>query len=1000
MLTMRARRFLKKTGRKLTINGNDTIGFDKSNVECYNCHKRGHFARKCRASRSQDTKHKESTKRIVPVETPATIALIVDNCKKRLGYENYNAVPPPYTGNFMPPKPDFSFTGLDVFANKPVVKNCDAKTSETKPNDLRKNTDAPIIKECVLDDEDEEMIKPKFEQKTVKTSIAKTEFVKPKQREKKARKTVKHGNPKINLQDKRVIDSGCSRLMIGNVSYLTDYEEIDRGYVAFINNPKGGKITSKCTIRTEVVNTACYVQNRVLVVKPHNKTPYELFHGRTPALSFMKSSGCHVAIFNTLDHLGKFDGKADEGFFVGYSMNSKAFRVFNSKKDWLFDIDALSRIMNYKSIAEGRQSNGFADPKSSQDDGFQPLSDSGKKVDEDPSKGSECKDKEKQDNVSSTNNVNIVSSTINDASTNALPFDSDMHALEDIGTFDFSNKDEDDGEMVDINNLETTIQEELLQFKLQEVWALVDLPNGKKAIGTKWVFRNKKDEGGIVIRNKARLVAQRHTQQERIYCDKVFAPVARIEVIRLFLAYASFKDFMVYHMDIKNDFLYGKIKEEVYVCQPPRFEDPDFPDKTKLKNYYTDYFKLLEHGLQVKQKKDGIFISQDKYVNEILKKYEFTEVKNASTPMETQKPLLKDEDGKEVDVHMYRSMIGSLMYLISLRIDIMFTVCACARYQVDPNVSHLHVMKRIFRWAVYKELDDRLVKAATTTSSLEAEQDRGGGPRFQEAMGDTIAQTRVLDLEKKKITQALEIDSLKRRVKKLKKNQISRTHKFKRLYKVGLSARVESSDDNEDLGEDASKQGRKIHDINADEDITLVNDQDDEQITAATTAIISIDEVTFAQALAELKHTKPKAKGIVFYGPEESTTPTETISKPRSQDKGTELEQESSKKQKIDDDKETTELKELVKIIPDEEDVAIDVIPLAVKPPSIVDWKIYREGKKRYYKIIKADGSSKIYLVFSHVLKSFDRADVKTMWKLVKAKYGSTRPEEDYERVL
>ncbi|GJT10222.1 putative ribonuclease H-like domain-containing protein [Tanacetum coccineum] len=286
------------------------------------------------------------------------------------------------------------------------------------------------------------------------------------------------------------------------------------------------------------------------------------------------------------------------------------------------------------------------------------------------------------------------------------------------------------------------MQEELLQFKLQEVWTLVDLPNGKRAIGSKWVFRNKKDERGIVIRNKARLVAQGYTQEEGIDYDEVFAPVARIEAIRLFLAYASFKDFVVYQMDVKSAFLYGKIEEEVYVCQPPGFEDPDFPDRVYkvkkalyglhqaprawyetlstylldnrfqrgkidktlfIKRYKGDILLMSSMGeltlflrLQVQQKKDGIFISQDKYVVEILKKFEFTEVKTASTPMETQKPLLKDEDGEEVDVHIYRSMIGSLMYLTSSRPNIMFAVCAYARYQVNPKVSHLHAVKRIF----------------------------------------------------------------------------------------------------------------------------------------------------------------------------------------------------------------------------------------------------------------------------------------------------------------
>ncbi|GJS18758.1 putative ribonuclease H-like domain-containing protein [Tanacetum coccineum] len=121
------------------------------------------------------------------------------------------------------------------------------------------------------------------------------------------------------------------------------------------------------------------------------------------------------------------------------------------------------------------------------------------------------------------------------------------------------------------------MQDELLQFSLQKVWRLVDLPKGKHAIGTKWVYRNKKDERGIVVRNKARLVAQGYTQEEGIDYDKVFAPVARIESIRLFLVYASFMRFIVYQMDVKSAFLYGTIKEEVYVCQPPGFKDPQFP---------------------------------------------------------------------------------------------------------------------------------------------------------------------------------------------------------------------------------------------------------------------------------------------------------------------------------------------------------------------------------------------------------------------------------------
>ncbi|GJS87239.1 retrovirus-related pol polyprotein from transposon TNT 1-94 [Tanacetum coccineum] len=165
--------------------------------------------------------------------------------------------------------------------------------------------------------------------------------------------------------------------------------------------------------------------------------------------------------------------------------------------------------------------------------------------------------------------------------------------------------------------------------------------------------RNKKDKGGIVIRNKARLVAQGHTQEEGIDYDEVFALVARIEAIRLFLAYALYKDFMVYQIDVKSAFLYGKIEEEVYVCQPSGFEDPDFPDRV---------YKV-EKALYGLHQAPRACISN---------------VKTASTPMETYKPLLKDADGEDIDEHMYRSMIGSLMYLTSSRTDIMFDVCVAS----------------------------------------------------------------------------------------------------------------------------------------------------------------------------------------------------------------------------------------------------------------------------------------------------------------------------------
>nr|GFB60994.1 hypothetical protein [Tanacetum cinerariifolium] len=200
-----------------------------------------------------------------------------------------------------------------------------------------------------------------------------------------------------------------------------------------------------------------------------------------------------------------------------------------------------------------------------------------------------------------------------------------------------------------------------------------------------WVLKNKKDERGIVIRNKARLVAQGHSQEEGIDYDEVFAPVARIDAIRLFLAYASFIGFTVYQMDVKSAFLYGTIDEEVYVMQPPGFSDSAYPAKVYKVEKAIEFEALMHKkfqmsvmgklnfflGLQVLQKEDGIFLSQDKYIGDILKKFGFSDVKSSNTHMDKENPWGKDGPGKYVELHLYRSMIGSLMYLTASRPDIM-----------------------------------------------------------------------------------------------------------------------------------------------------------------------------------------------------------------------------------------------------------------------------------------------------------------------------------------
>nr|GEX31627.1 putative ribonuclease H-like domain-containing protein [Tanacetum cinerariifolium] len=446
----------------------------------------------------------------------------------------------------MPPKLDLSFTALDEF--KPEVENNHVKSSEEETKLVRKNNDAPIIKEWVLDNEEEELTQPKIEKKTVRPNIVKKDLMKKMYSlvviddysrftwvfflatKDETSGILKSFITRIeNLVDHKVKVIRCDNVnefKNREINKFCEMKGIMRQFsVAKISQQNGvaerrnktlieaartmlADFKLPTTFYAEVVNTACYVKNIVLVVKPHNKTPYEFFHGRTPTLSFMRPFGCPITILNNKDHLG-------------------------SGSDWQFVIDALTRTTNYEPIV--------ADPKSSYNDGFKPSSDDGKKVDEDPSKRNECKDQEKEDNVNSTNNVNTVSSIVNLFGTNGvnvvgeLPFDPDMPALDDVGTFDFSNKDDD--VVADMNNLDTTIQ-----------------------VSPTLTTRIHKDHPlDQVIRD-----LQSATQTRNM---------------------------------TKNLEEHGFIEKEVYVCQPIGFKDPDFHDRVyKVEKHCMDYIKLLEHG--------------------------------------------------------------------------------------------------------------------------------------------------------------------------------------------------------------------------------------------------------------------------------------------------------------------------------------------------------------------------------------------------------------------
>nr|GEW21832.1 hypothetical protein [Tanacetum cinerariifolium] len=620
----------------------------------------------------------------------------------------------------------------------------------------------------------------------------------------------------------------------------------------------------------EAVQIACYVLNRVSVTSPHNKTPYALLTGNIPSVSHFKPFGCHVTILNTSDNLGKFDGKADEGYIVGYSASNKAYRVYNVPNkwveesmnlrflkekpnvqglghEWYFDLDYLTNSLGYKHVLANQpagtqrattNSVGTQDADSDSDcdeqvilvpsypshsiQGSQPIDTPIDKVDHSPfssvdeifqkeltrMKGKEQRDTSYADSPAlgtannaadlqtpqsanpvppgyipvptgkvpvPTGSLPVPTSSIPVPAATAMVHTDDVPVhtssstdsifygeptirfpcLFDLGNhnplpsiFSSSSYDWNIAQALEDPTWVDAMQDEMQQFKFQNVWVLVDLPTGKYAIGTK--------------------------QEEGIDYDEVFAPVARIEAIGLVLAFASYMGFLVYQMDVKSAFLYGRIGEELYVTQPKCFMDHQHPkkvykvvkalyglhqaprawyatlstfllkhghrrgtiDKTlflkknnkdiilvqvyvddiifgSTKKAWCDEFEALMKGefqmsamgeltffldLQVQQRPDGIFIHQDKYVQEILNKFDLGSIRTETTPYEAPKPKSKNESDSAVNVHLYRSMIGSLMYLTASRPDIMFAVSTCLRHQVTPTTSNLEAVKKIFKY--------------------------------------------------------------------------------------------------------------------------------------------------------------------------------------------------------------------------------------------------------------------------------------------------------------
>ncbi|KAH9763753.1 hypothetical protein KPL70_001275 [Citrus sinensis] len=428
----------------------------------------------------------------------------------------------------------------------------------------------------------------------------------------------------------------------------------------------------------EAVNTACYVLNRVLIRPNLNKTPYELWKDRKPNIGYFKVFGCKCFVLNTKDNLGKFDPKSDVGIFLGYSNSSKAYRVYNKRTlvveesmHVTFDEtnpSSTEKVIVDDNAEEEQQEEASKDNQEDAPPGIQ--EEHHEEPNAEQNKGTSQTLPKEWRYVSSHPKDVILGDPSRGVTTRSSLRNTCEHVafISQIEPKSFADAENDKSWIM-------AMQEELNQFERNNVWELVPNPEHQSIIGTKWVFRNKMDESGVVVRNKARLMAQGYNQEEGIDFDETFAPVARLESIRMLLAYACHKDFILYQMDVKSAFLNGYIMEEVYVKQPPGFENEKFPDHVyklskalyglkqaprawydRLKNFLLDNdFSMgkADTTLFVKHKNQDILIVQI-YVDDII--------------FGSTNELLCKEFSSCMSQEFEMSMMGELKYFLGLQI--------------------------------------------------------------------------------------------------------------------------------------------------------------------------------------------------------------------------------------------------------------------------------------------------------------------------------------------
>ncbi|GJR73656.1 retrovirus-related pol polyprotein from transposon TNT 1-94 [Tanacetum coccineum] len=481
-----------------------------------------------------------------------------------------------------------------------------------------------------------------------------------------------------------------------NTCFIRNLDRMRMHYVFFGN------------AEAEAINTACYTQKRSLIRRRYNKTPYELMQDKKLDLSFFYVFGTLCYPTNDNDDLGKLDAKADIGprlhsLTPATSSLGLAPNPVSQQPEMIeitcFNLCSMNTLLlhqllflQFKNLLL-RAVGGGCDVD---------LADSlvSTSIDQDapPSSTPSTQEQEQEQppNISQGFEESPKTPIFRYDPLNESLFLKN-HLLK--GHPRITKELQTSNDRTIMGSIPMPMQEENHEFERLQVWELVPCPDKVLLIKLKWIYKVKTDEFGRVLKNKARLVAQGFRQEEGIDFEESFAPVARIEAIRIFIANAAHKNMTIYQMDVKTAFLNGELKEEVYISQPEGFVDQDNPSHmtTKFKMSMMGQMSFFL-GLQISQSPRGIFINQSKYASEIVKKYGLLTTDSVDTPLVEKSKLDEDLQGKQVDATLYRGMIGSLMYLTSSRPDLIYAVCLCARYQAKPTEKHLQAVKRIFRY--------------------------------------------------------------------------------------------------------------------------------------------------------------------------------------------------------------------------------------------------------------------------------------------------------------